>query len=650
MSEMLTNIKRVVQEDISNRVTQQHALHEAIINALHANATHVICRLTGEQDVLADDTGEIAPKRVVGIEVEDNGDGFTDANYASFGRYRTDFKMNLGCKGVGRFIFLKLFERVQYTSYLAKEGEKRHFPFTMDFESSDIQREAATVDENKTTLTLAEVTSKYFSRDLHIDRRMRLCLADIREEALNHLIPTLFFAKKQQRDVTIEFIDTLASKNVAICSDDIPDFKTVKFSVTDHNQQAVDFEIHHAISAGGGSIQAYHCANRRTVCTFAEKGFRPQGFAGHLLLESAFLDEHVNNERNDFDIYPVRTDTFLPISWDLINTQLKASISVLVHEQIPDVDNTNIATIKDIQEQRPYLMEYIAEDDLRIAGFVDKGQIIEKAKKRFDEAKEQLIRDSGKDNYSDEDLEDAIRIARSELVSYIQDRVLVVQRLKTMLSKNESSEKLIHNLFMERYTDDDNCDVFSSRKNNLWLLDDRFTGYSYAASEKRIKDLLNASGTGIDDDRPDLALFFSQDPVDKKGLKAVLVELKPFGKDAKSDRDKFAGIQQLLDYIQAFQTSEQIEEVWAFLVTDVDDKLASRLVTNGFTPLFSLERPIYHQYYKSISASIYVVGATGLILDAEARNKVFIDIINKNTRLSRYLNPASNKDIAEKAK
>jgi len=91
MSEMLTVIERVVKEDVSNRTTQIDALFEGITNAIHANATHVICRLVGDQDILKEtDTGDaVAFKKVIGIEIEDNGDGFGDGNYASFGRYRT---------------------------------------------------------------------------------------------------------------------------------------------------------------------------------------------------------------------------------------------------------------------------------------------------------------------------------------------------------------------------------------------------------------------------------------------------------------------------------------------------------------------------------------------------------------------------------
>ena len=101
----------------------------------------------------------------------------------------------------------------------------------------------------------------------------------------------------------------------------------------------------------------------------------------------------------------------------------------------------------------------------------------------------------------------------------------------------------------------------------------------------------------------------------------------------------------MIDHIVAFQGKEDIQETWAFLITDVDEKFGKRLVRNKYTPLFSTDRPVYHQYYDEMKTSIYVVGAETLILDAEARNKVFIDMINKHSRLSKLLYEQSEVNV-----
>jgi hypothetical protein len=642
MSEMLAEIRRIVNEDISNRITQYDVLFEAITNAIHANATNIICSLNSSDNPLKENEVDIVNKKVDTISVIDNGDGLNKDNYNSFCKYRTEFKKALGCKGVGRFVFLKVYKNVRYKSQLTKEQEERTFKFNLDFDTENINIVPAKIVSNSTEISLSGLTSLYLDFDRHLDRRIDLDLGAIREKVLLNLIPTLFFYKKKDISIKIQFIDSTTSNTTTIESSDVPDFAEKPFKIKDKESKLHDFILNYRIEKEDGKLNAFYCANNRTVCDFSEKDFKlslPYGYSGYLLLESEYLDRRVNHERNGFDIYPFRTDLFSSISWDMINTSLKSVISEIVKDGIPETQKINKDKLEDIQQERPYLVNYIDEEDIEMAGFLDKKHLIEKAKKRFDNAKEKLLTSAGKDSYTDEELNEAIEITQNELVSYINDRAQVLERLRKLVDKKERVESIIHNLFMERYSDDD---YFSIGKNNLWLLDDRFTTYSYAASEKRIKEVLTEIGaetenTEILEDRPDLSIFFSHNPNDPERLKSVLVEIKPFDYESKSDRKKFAGIQQLVDYVEAFKSKEKIEEIFAFLITDIDEKLSARLKKDDYTPLFSLESPIFHRFYKELGISIYVISATTLIKDAEARNKVFLDIIRKQSRLNKIL-------------
>jgi len=205
------------------------------------------------------------------------------------------------------------------------------------------------------------------------------------------------------------------------------------------------------------------------------------------LLDSDHFDEHVDDDRNEFDIFHIKTDCLNQLSWEMINNQLKLMISDIVKEHIPAAVKLNQRKILDIQKESPYLINYIEDKDLDITGFIDKKLIIDKARKCFNETKDNLITSAGKTEYSENDLKDTIQITHDDLASYIQNRVLAIGKLNTMLNNKEQCEKIMHNLFMQKYTDDN---YFIHGKNNLWLLDDRFTNYSYAASDKRIKDIL----------------------------------------------------------------------------------------------------------------------------------------------------------------
>lgn len=642
MSKMFAEIKRIVDEDISSRVSQYDVIFEAITNAIHANATSIDCILNSFDNPIKENETEIARKKVHTITVRDNGDGLHDDNYDSFCKYRTEYKKNLGCKGVGRFVFLKVYNYANFTSSLATTQEVRSFKFDFDFDTDNIKSTPSEVGQNLTEVTLNSLSENYLNHDKHIDRRIEMDLEAIREKVLLNLIPTLFFYKKKGVEITISFIDQTTSDQVFIKPNDIPDFKERKFIVKDREGKEFEFTLNHRIENVDGKLNAYYCANNRTVCEFAEKDLKlnfPYGYSGFLLLESTYLNTRVNHERNDFDIKPLRTDAFTTLSWDLINEELKKTVTDLVKEGIPETKEINKTKIKEIHEERPYLINYIDETDIEIAGFMDKKKLIDNAKKKFDIAKEKILATAGKEEYTDTELYEAIELTHNELVSYINDRVLVIERLKKLIDKKERVEQIIHNLFMEMRTDDD---YYAVGKNNLWLLDDRYTTYSYAASDKRIREVLKGideenDDTDILDDKPDLSLFFSHNPNKPERLKSVLVEIKPFDYASKPDRKKFAGIQQLLDYVKAFKEKEKIEEVSSFLITEIDDKLADRLRTDGYTPLFSLESPIYHRFYSEPNISIFVISASTLIKDAEARNKVFLDIIKKQSKIKNLL-------------
>jgi hypothetical protein len=642
MSKMFAEIKRIVDEDISSRVSQYDVIFEAITNAIHANATSIDCILNSFDNPIKENETEIARKKVHTITVRDNGDGLHDDNYDSFCKYRTEYKKALGCKGVGRFVFLKVYKYANFTSSLATTQEVRSFKFDFDFDTDNIKSTPSEVGQNLTEVTLNSLSENYLNHDKHIDRRIEMDLEAIREKVLLNLIPTLFFYKKKGVEITISFIDQTTSDQVFIKPNDIPDFKERKFIVKDREGKEFEFTLNHRIENVDGKLNAYYCANNRTVCEFAEKDLKlnfPYGYSGFLLLESTYLNTRVNHERNDFDIKPLRTDAFTTLSWDLINEELKKTVTDLVKEGIPETKEINKTKIKEIHEERPYLINYIDETDIEIAGFIDKKKLIDNAKKKFDIAKEKILATAGKEEYTDTELYEAIELTHNELVSYINDRVLVIERLKKLIDKKERVEQIIHNLFMEMRTDDD---YYAVGKNNLWLLDDRYTTYSYAASDKRIREVLKGideenDDTDILDDKPDLSLFFSHNPNKPERLKSVLVEIKPFDYGSKPDRKKFAGIQQLLDYVKAFKKKEKIEEVSSFLITEIDDKLADRLRTDGYTPLFSLESPIYHRFYSEPNISIFVISASTLIKDAEARNKVFLDIIKKQSKIKNLL-------------
>ncbi len=126
------------------------------------------------------------------------GTDLSKKNYESFCKYRSEYKIDLGCKGVGRFVFLKVFKNINYKSRVIKEQKEKQFVFDFDFDTKNIKISKAEVKEQCTEILLSEPTLLYLYPIKGIDRRIDMDIAAVREKALLHLIPTLFSIKEKQ--------------------------------------------------------------------------------------------------------------------------------------------------------------------------------------------------------------------------------------------------------------------------------------------------------------------------------------------------------------------------------------------------------------------------------------------------------------------
>lgn len=84
------------------------------------------------------------------FEVIHNGNGFNDTNYNSFLEAYSSLKIEKGCKGIGRFLWLKAFSNVHIKSVfnLNNEWYKREFDFTAD-KGIEPEDNTAITDERK---------------------------------------------------------------------------------------------------------------------------------------------------------------------------------------------------------------------------------------------------------------------------------------------------------------------------------------------------------------------------------------------------------------------------------------------------------------------------------------------------------------------
>ncbi|HCB0884781.1 TPA: hypothetical protein MYM07_000972 [Klebsiella pneumoniae] len=111
---------------------------EAVVNSIHSieemdNASEgkIVLRINrASQGSLDLDTKSQPP--IIGFTITDNGCGFDEANFKSFKTLDSDHKIDKGCRGVGRLMWLKVFALVEVESHFFDVGgklKKRAFRF-----------------------------------------------------------------------------------------------------------------------------------------------------------------------------------------------------------------------------------------------------------------------------------------------------------------------------------------------------------------------------------------------------------------------------------------------------------------------------------------------------------------------------------------
>lgn len=577
-------------------VSWEQVLNEAITNSLQAHATEI--KINFIQNALdLEDT----KKYIDSITVEDNGDGFNNINTKSFQEYRTQHKKDLGCKGIGRFLYLKVFDEVNVKS-LDKE-----IKFVID---KDIQVNTTESKLEKTLVTFLKPKKKFV----------------VDYDKFHHDLQEYFIAYfKLLKDKNISVIFNIYENDIKkseVKSDDIPSFTNKKIQIGTHK-----FNLDYILNDDTIHItDGYYCAGGRVVIKNSHldsnkklKLFKDIKIV--YLLSSNYLDNNVNETRDNFTILPKRKnsdDLFHNLSWNEIQTELKNQIKIIAKDNGVDIEKIAKENRLKALKEAPFLAYYLQKNENN-----DDYETLKKYAEKMLKEDKQFIRDNS-DKMDDTYQEKLAIITQSELAEYIYDRQKKIDLLKK-LTHEGTLEKEIHDLFMPQGTSDDKENY---KSNNLWLFDDRFMSYDKVFSEAEIKDIFPELADNIK--RPDILSVVSNTNDKDKITDIVIIELKrpkeiitPEGAEA-----------QLLKYARYIKQSNLPNDIriwtYAFLKfnkdidDDLDDKDYNKIPTYW-------EHPIYYKYHEKRNTIINFMDYRALAFDADTRNKTFMKILNGET-------------------
>ena len=649
-------------------------LLEAVVNGLQAvderfgddidkGRLRISIERSGQEefDLGSATSGRPALKPIVGFTVEDNGVGFTSANMTSFETLDSDHKAAIGCRGVGRLLWLKAFDKVIVRSAFEDEDgslSTRRFRFSVDRE---VEHEESPdgVEEPGTVVHLEGFKDAY-------QRNAPKMVDAIAREVFEHCIWYFLRPGGAPEVVVVDENEAVPLEKL------LEDFVHSDLPTTSVDVKGTKFEMANLrlkSSTRNPTPRLFWCATNRVVMD-ENLTNKIAGLYGRLrdetsaeftyvcYLSSNFLDEHVRADRTAFDLDErVAGEAILDdISLDDIRAAVLAEVERLLTEPLAMARDEGKARVADFVSKRapryrPVLSRLetlgvtvdptIKDQDLELllhrnlqkleADALAQTQtvIAEVGSLPFEDYKESLTRYL--DTIND--------INQADLAAYVSRRRVILDILTRLIATNEhgkySREDAIHSLLMPMRTDSNEIGTDAS---NLWILDERLAFHDYLASDKTLKSM---PITGSDSTKePDLlATRLVDSPVlaaDGKTMplpSIVVVEIKrPMRNDASEGKDPIA---QTLDYVKRVRAGgvktgqgrpipeSQNAPAFCYIVADITPTMVSRC------ELANLRRTHdglgYFGFNEPTKAYIEVTSFDRLVNVATERNRAFFD-------------------------
>lgn len=670
-----------IKTSLSGRVRntslpKSHALLpllEAIVNSIQAvDARPVDVSGPGRIDVrvhrdgqaeldLGSAVGRAPMKPIVGFTITDDGVGFTAQNMASFETLDSDFKADLGCRGVGRLLWLKAFDGIAIRSaYVDEAGELRGraFRFSIDREVEEF----AEADEFAAPGSSVHLHGFKSSFQQQAPKGVDAIAREIFEHCIWYFLrpggaPMITIADDEESvslgDLMDEFVDAAMTASVVEVKGQKLDMLNLRLKAT----------------ARTSVPRLNWCAAGRVVLEENLTGKVP-GLHGKLIddaggefiyacyLTSDFLDEHVRADRTAFDIgdriagQPLGND----ISLDDIREGVLAEVGSILKEPLEAAREQGKQRVHDYVSRsapryRPVLAR-IEERGITVDPSI-KDQDLELQLHRHLQRIESDALAEGQRIFAETEAEPAegyserlaeylatvSEINQTDLAAYVSRRRKVLDLLKRLISADKqgkySREDAIHSLIVPMRIESNDLAVDGS---NLWILDERLAFHDYLASDKTLKSMPITADESTKE--PDiLSTRLIDSPVlaaegDRLPLQSiVVVEIKrPMRKDANEDSNP---IQQCLDYVKRVRAggvltatgrpipATQDPPAFCYIIADLTAKMIERCEISNLRRTH--DGLGYFGFNDSARAYIEVMSFDGLVNAATERNRAFFD-------------------------
>ena len=457
-----------------------------------------------------------------GFRIADNGVGFTDKNWESFRTLDSLHKLEKGCRGIGRLMWLKAFDNVSVRSTYQENGaiKRRNFTFSVLNEVS--QPQVDPLDDTE-ILTVVELRGfkQPFASATH--KTLEKIASGLLEHCLWYFIRPEGVPKIIVSDdlSSIDLFDLFDAHMHSSSSCETIDLKECKFDIT-HVKIRVARNKPHTLG---------YCASGRLV--------REENITGKILglyktitdidgqfsymayLTSDYLDQQVTNERVHFNISETTDGLFSEseISYHDIRTAVFPCVAAYLETSLKDVltegrERVEAFVSTKAPKYRP-LLNHMPTDRLSVDPNMSDKELDALLHRETFEVEQDILKEGhellsdsvGYDDYAERlanYMEKVTDLRQSDLANYVGHRRVVIDLLDFAIKRQEDGkfvrEDVIHELIVPMRIESTDAEY---QRQNLWLVDERLAFHHFLASDLPLTSNPTTSSTSTKE--PDIA-------------------------------------------------------------------------------------------------------------------------------------------------
>jgi len=608
----------------------------------------------------------LATEPITGFRVDDNGIGFTEANYESFCTSDSSKKQSSGGKGIGRLSWLATFNHADIESIFKSDKgyEVRKFRFECTKEGVTAHKRKK-VDAASRRTTVKLVHSNRAFRDYCPKTANAIAL-----KIIEHFLE--LFERDKCPDIYLhdECEEALIHINQVFKSERFEEVEK-KYRLKQHA-----FTIRHVrLSSKIASGHMLHfCARGRSVvsedATKSVSNLKPsrlddlnddgQQFFYAAYVSSPHLEERLVSDRNSFEI-PF-ADSILEgedeVSWEAIVKEASRKASSFLARYTAPERKAKFEWVEDYARRHPKYRPLIKHKpewvDTVTPGISDEELDLElyRLNQKYDLELKQRGKKlesavKGKGDLAshrkklDHFLEEWNQAGKALLCDYVVHRRATLDFLEDCLKRSVEGETaledIIHDtIFPMRATSDD----FAADASNLWVVDERLAFHYYLASDKLLQsvdpiEVAASNGKQRSDllvfqrfDNP-TAIVESQQPFDS----ITVIEFKRPGRDDyTASKNPIDQVDKYIDDIQSGTVKDRDGKLikprtgtpyYAFIICSITPTLESIAKRRGFIP--TPDGQGYMKMHPTLYAYQEIISYDKLLSDAKKRNRAFFE-------------------------